>query len=87
MKPHQIEKSELQCDEKDCDWVQETPWVEIKNWHKKSCPKCGKGEIVSDEDLAVWNQVNAILLINNVIDPERKMPRIDIDIDTSELRV
>jgi len=87
MERSQVEKFKVQCDESDCDWTQETPFSEAPNWHKKACPKCSKGEIVSDEDLAAWHGLNALLLLDEKIDPEGKLPRVDVKIDTSGLRV
>ena len=87
MERTQIQESAVQCDEGGCGWVQTTPWDEVQNWHKKACPKCGKGEIVNDEDLAAWHGINTLLLLDKTIDPDGKLPRADITIDTSGLRV
>jgi len=81
-----ITSNAVQCDEKGCGWMQNIPWGEVKNWHKKACPKCGHGEIISDVDLATWHGINAMLLLDNAIDPDGKSPRVSMRLDTSGLR-
>jgi len=87
MEISQIQESAVQCDESGCGWIQNIAWNKVVDWHKKTCPKCGKGEIVNDDDFAVWEGINAILLIDKAIDPMGELPRAAVTIDTSKMRV
>lgn len=50
----------VKCDEPGCGWVQSLPTNEaIREWHRKPCPKCGKGEIVTDAELVLFDGLMA----------------------------
>jgi hypothetical protein len=40
------------CEEKGCHWKAEIRPDEVYAWRNKPCPKCGKGIMVSDDDVA-----------------------------------
>lgn len=42
------------CDEPGCGWTNTVPSLEdIEQYHNQPCPKCGKGILISDHDMAV----------------------------------
>jgi len=43
----------------------------------------GDQERICDYELAAWHGINALLLMYEKIDPEGKLPRVDMTIDTS----
>ncbi len=70
-----ITKAVVVCDHEGCGWEQEVAPESMKEWHKKPCPKCGNGEIIDDNDLAQINLLLGLCLIQQGIDPDRKMKR------------
>jgi hypothetical protein len=80
------ENASLHCDVAPCDWSQPCEFDDIPKWHKKPCPKCGKGEIVSDADVIVCRMVQAAIAATNDIDPEGKLPRATMRVNTAMLR-
>ena len=47
-------QSSVHCDEPGCGWSRRVRFEAIPTWHRKPCPKCGKGEVVSDGDLVMY---------------------------------
>ncbi len=76
----------IHCDEPGCGWSHAMDFADIPSWHKKPCPKCGKGEIISDADLVTYRMMAAIVAVSNEIDPDGKRPRVDVHVDTAVLR-
>ncbi len=59
----------LNCDL--CGWKREAgePTLEIiKSWHHVACPVCGKGEIISDHDLRVFQILGAMESVSKAFD-------------------
>ena len=46
--------SSVYCDEPGCGWSRRVKFADIPAWHRKPCPKCGRGEVVSDGDLVMY---------------------------------
>ena len=82
----EAKNSVIKCDESGCEWELSCEFDSIPQWHKKTCPKCRKGEIISDADLMVWYAAKSMLIASDIFVPEGKMPRVDILIDTAEMR-
>jgi hypothetical protein len=63
MKLHKLQpKGEhVYCSQPGCTFRQSLRWVDIPSWHKKPCPTCGKGEIVTDKDLSTWRLLDAVI--------------------------
>jgi hypothetical protein len=78
--------SKVVCDEPGCGWSEKCDFADVPKWHKKPCPKCGKGEIVSDEDMVVFGLAEAAVKITNYIDPDGKMKRQTYHVNTAPLR-
>lgn len=76
----------LKCDEAGCGWAKETGFNDIPSWLGVACPSCGKGEIVSRDDIAMWNIMNAAVALDKVLDPNGTHPRVEIVIDTAPMR-
>lgn len=77
---------EVMCDEPGCGWTQKCAIDDVPAWHNKPCPTCGKGVIVSDDDMVVFVMVDAAMKLTDIIDPDGKMPRTTLHIDTAKLR-
>jgi len=41
------------CDEAGCGWELELEREQIREWHGVPCPKCRKGDIVTDKEMAL----------------------------------
>jgi len=76
----------VHCDEAGCRWSEPVEFADVPNWHKKPCPKCGRGEIVSDADMIVFRLAEAVLTVSNDIDPEGKLPRQTYIVNTAPMR-
>ncbi|MCF7853622.1 MAG: hypothetical protein K9N51_02400 [Candidatus Pacebacteria bacterium] len=76
----------IRCDEPGCAWEYEMDFADIPKWHKKPCPKCGNGEIISDSDMVAFRLMVAIIDASNEIDPDGKLPRVNAHVDTRVLR-
>lgn len=73
-------KSWVRCDEPGCNWQIECTREEISSWHKKPCPKCGKGEIVSDMDLVIFRLAISLEAVSKEIaEPGAKTVRVKLD--------
>ena len=75
------------CDVPGCGWKKRIAFLRIPRYHHVACPKCGKGEIVSDMDMVIFELSNATIKVSNIIDPKGKLPRRSMHIDTAPLRV
>ncbi len=76
----------VRCDEHDCGWKEEIQSLNgIGLWLHKECPKCGKGEIISDEDFAAVSLVLGLLEME--IRPEDAVdnPKM-VELDTAIFR-
>ena len=80
----EVEKENIKCDL--CDWKQQIDFADIPKWHNKKCPECGNGIIVNDKDLQVWGNIELLLKIQDMIDPDKKIKRSTIHIDTAPMR-
>lgn len=78
-----ITKMTLVCDHSGCGWTQDTAPEDASEWHKKPCPKCENGEIIDDDDLAQLNMVLCLSLFQQAIDPEGKLERGSLKLDTA----
>ena len=52
----------------------------------QKCPDCNKGVIVNDEELGYWRVMKALLIAQDVIDPEAKQPRTAVHFDSAPTR-
>jgi len=53
-----LKNFELFCEQGDgCNWKLAVPPEEVRDWHNKPCPRCGRGVIVSDSDLAEFEKL------------------------------
>lgn len=86
MSSAQCTNTVIQCDVAPCNWSQPCEFSDIPKWHRQPCPKCGKGEIVSDADLAVYCLVQAAVEVTNIIDPNGTLPRTTMYVNTAQLR-
>lgn len=58
----QIQKVTIKCDS--CDFQDEGS---VPEWHGKPCPKCGAPDVVTDQDLEMYNNIMALAsLVNSV---------------------
>ncbi len=76
----------MKCDEPDCGKVFEVAFAEIPKWHCLPCPKCGKGEIIDDADMAAWELVNAAVKLSEMIDPDGKLPTAEFRVNTQRMK-
>lgn len=76
----------VHCDESGCGWTEKCDFADVPKWHKKPCPKCGRGVIVSDADMIVFRLAEAAVTVSNEIDPEGKLPRATYRVNTAPLR-
>lgn len=76
----------VQCDESGCGWIQDCKFSDIPKWYQKVCPKCGKGQVISDNDMLVYRLVETALNLSNNSDPQGTLPRVSIHINTRLLR-
>ncbi len=81
-----LKKLMVQCDEKECGWSEIVDRRNIQAWHKKECPECGRGEILTDVDMEYFYLVIALTDAQDKIDPDGKLPSIGMGINTSGLR-
>jgi hypothetical protein len=82
----EIKMLAVRCDELGCGFRQEIVLAEFMGWHHKPCPECGKGEIISDHDVAVMAQVVMLKALDAFLDPGGKMPRKNVHIDSAKMR-
>ena len=75
----------VSCDEPGCMWILPCEFADIPKYHHVPCPQCGKGEIVSDEDMVAYRVVEMAINVSNDIDPEGKN-LVPYAFDTSGLR-
>ena len=59
-KPKQVLKNFLLTCEHGCDWKTTVLPDEVMAWHNKPCPRCGKGIIVNDYDLAEFKRLTGV---------------------------
>lgn len=76
----------VHCDESGCGWTEKCDFADVPKWHKKPCPKCGRGEIVSDADMIVYRLAEAAVTVTNDIDPDGNLPLHTCHVDTAPLR-
>jgi hypothetical protein len=74
--------SGVKCDEMGCSWSEECEKSEIKKWHNVPCPSCGKGCIITDEEMALLDYVLELEKLSQ----ESGEPLTEIFIDTAILR-
>ena len=82
-----VKKSSIKCDS--CDWEKEVDWQEVKDWHNKPCPECGKSPIISDEDLQMFQAIEGLLNVQASLHPNgiEDDPRAQtVRINTAPLR-
>ena len=76
----------VHCDEAGCGWSEPVEFADVPKWHKKPCPKCGRGEIVSDADMIVYRLTEVAVTVTNDLDPDGKLPRLTYRVNTAGLR-
>ena len=86
LRKNRMPKVDLVCDNPKCKWGIEEDFDNVPNWHNQNCPACHKSVIVDDADMAIWKGVRVIMTIDEIIDPEKKLHRCNIKIDTAGLR-
>lgn len=57
------------------------------DWHHKPCPKCGKGEIINDEDVLLFRMIQGAKRASDEINKDGKYPTASIHIDSREFRM
>ena len=79
----QVSKEQVYCPLEGCTFRQSVKWAGIPAWHKKPCPTCGKGEIVTDEDLKAWQMLDALMKLANMVPtPDGPKGRITLHVNT-----
>lgn len=73
----------VKCDQTGCGWIQDCEPALVPTWHRKPCPKCGKGEIISDRDMVIFAVNTALLQISDIVDPEGK-DRVMVQVDSAK---
>ena len=81
-----IQSTGVKCDESGCDWQQEIEFEDVPEWHNVLCPSCGKGIIVTDEDLEVWRVVRTLMQLQEAMDPDGKVPKRSMTLRSKDLR-
>lgn len=71
----------VKCDEPGCGWSEMTDLDTILNYVKAPCPKCGKGEIINDEELAVIAVMAGLvrLGLGEIVEPGTRDGAVKID--------
>jgi hypothetical protein len=82
----EIKDTEVRCDEAGCGWSKKEPWTNIPKWHRKPCPRCGKGQIVNDADLWHHRMISAWADFANNDLPVQTGPAVELELDTAPLR-
>jgi len=86
MKEASFKEAAVVCDAEGCGWRQEIPWQETPEWLGKLCPDCGKCVLITEDDLAAWRLLDLAVKVTNAIDPDGKLPRIDVRVSTAGWR-
>lgn len=75
-----ITEGGVQCDELGCNW-KDTTAKDYSLWLNKPCPKCGKGVIITQEELEAMEHMNVMVdLINKLGEALRgKSNKLDKD--------
>jgi hypothetical protein len=81
-----MENTKVKCDEPDCLFIIDVQWESVPDWYNKACPTCDKGVMINDADIVAWSMVSALNTADKIIDPEKKLPRESVVLDTSVLR-
>lgn len=84
----------VRCDEPGCDWESTAAdHDEVKQWHNKPCPRCGRGVIVNDEEMGVLNALVGIFGLfdslfgsGELIDADAPHAVIRTEINTAHMR-
>lgn len=86
-----ITEGGVQCDEIGCDW-KDTTVKDYSLWLNKPCPKCGKGVIITQEEMDAVKHMNTLAdLINALgeakgIQPDPEDQRIRLVVDSAGVR-
>jgi hypothetical protein len=67
-----------------CSWEQEIEFDTIPEWHNKPCPKCGKSEIVSDDELHIFTLLKGFRDKGLIDIEERGASKATHESDTSD---
>jgi hypothetical protein len=81
-----MKNCKVKCDEAGCDWIQDCSQESIPDWHRKPCPKCGKGEIINDEELAFFIVLSGAEKYCEKVFPDELAKSGFIQIDSGLLR-
>ena len=81
-----ITNMSVMCDEPGCGWSLAIPHELISDWHNQPCPKCGKGVIVNDDDMSVYNMTVGLMHMSAALDPNDEMPKETVRFNTQHLR-
>ena len=71
--------STVRCDNENCDWRLECNRQDIPSWHHVPCPLCGQGEIVTDEDMALLSELEALESQNTTLDEHTITIRLNLN--------
>ena len=86
-KIEQMQDIRIKCDMPGCGWVECVTKEQLPDWHRKPCPKCGAGEIVSDHDLEVFRYLKFLCALDEYMDPDGKMPRTKVLVDSAKVKI
>lgn len=86
MKPMELKKLEVQCDEIGCNWSKEVDFKSLPEWHQKVCPVCFEGVIINDADLETIKGLEKVYAAVKDFDIPGDTPLFDITINTAGLR-
>ncbi len=71
----------VKCDEDGCGWRKDG--VDIKEWLKVPCPKCGKGEIITEEEMRLLEVFRGLEMIGKALFPG---PTANVELDIGPMR-
>lgn len=86
-----ITEGGVQCDELGCNW-KDTTAKDYSLWLNRPCPKCGKGIIITQEELEAVGHMNAMVDLINAfgeakgIEPGPDDQKIRITVDSTGVR-
>lgn len=44
----------MTCAQRGCTFAEDVPFYSLPNWADKPCPKCGKGNMFTPQDMIEW---------------------------------
>ena len=73
---------QVKCDEAGCGWILGIEAEQVRDWHNKTCPQCGKGIIVNDAEIILHAVAGALEAISATVGGDKKT----MHLDTAKLR-